>query len=52
MEVLLASKEVRVLQDQMANAQIQQQQNLAQKSGVDTSLAMQQLDDVGGGNML
>lgn len=39
-------------QDQMANAQIQQQQNLAQKSGVDTSLAMQQLDDVGGGNML
>lgn len=36
----------------MANAQIQQQQNLAQKSGVDTSLAMQQLDDVGGGNML
>jgi len=36
----------------MQTAQIQQQQNLAQKSGVDTSLAMQQLDDVGGGSML
>ena len=47
-----AQQQQQQLQEQNIQAQTQSTMAQAQKNGADASLAMQQLDDVGGGSLL